>query len=272
MKYDVCVLAVFKNEASFLPEWIDHYLNRNVDHIYLLNDRSTDNSLDVIPKSDKITILHTNDEDAEYDKHWRQEYLYNKYYHYIIQECKWLGVFDLDEFCYSPQEIDFKKLLFYFDKTNFQELIIDWYWFGSNGYEDQPEQIVNSFIKRASLPSKIICRNWPMEKGYHWEWCCKSFAKTKSISNISHHYNKFNFYNKNDYKSIGRNKLFCKNLSDDGIAYINHYIGSKNYYFQNKVIRGSCNNNSYLQKNKAELYREINLNEIIDITLKNQNI
>ena len=25
-KYDVVILAVFKNEESFLPEWLDHYL------------------------------------------------------------------------------------------------------------------------------------------------------------------------------------------------------------------------------------------------------
>lgn len=42
MKYCSSVLGVFKNEATFIAEWIDHYLNRNIDHIYLLNDDSSD--------------------------------------------------------------------------------------------------------------------------------------------------------------------------------------------------------------------------------------
>ena len=46
--YKLSVGALFKNEASILKEWIEHYLHHGVEHFYLINDNSTDNFLDVL--------------------------------------------------------------------------------------------------------------------------------------------------------------------------------------------------------------------------------
>ena len=40
--------AIFCNEAPSLKEWLDHYINRNVDHFYLINDNSNDNFKEVL--------------------------------------------------------------------------------------------------------------------------------------------------------------------------------------------------------------------------------
>lgn len=274
-EYDIAILAVFKNEESFLPEWIEHYLNRNIDHIFLLNDNSTDSSIEIIHKyiyKNKITLLNTNNTSDEIGINWRQQYLYNKYYSYVLQKTKWIGIFDLDEFCYSPYDIDIKNIIKKYDNTDIQELIIDWYWFGSNGYVKQPKNIVDSFVLRSKYPSKIISKlSLISSMGYHYEWCCKSFAKTKHISSLCHHYNRFNYNNKEDYISLGKNKNFNINLSDIDLMYINHYIGSENYYFLNKVTRGSCNNSTILSDNKNKLYNIINLNQVKDDRLSQQN-
>lgn len=275
IKFDVSVLAIFKNEESFLPEWIDHYFNRNIDHIYLLNDNSTDNSVDIINahnNKNSITLLNVAPEDTMHNRSWRQKYLYNKYYFYILEKTKWIGIFDLDEFCYATNELNFKNILNdYQDDTNIQQLIIDWYWFGSNNLYDQPKNIVNSFTKRGLYLSKIISNSNPVIKNiYHQEWCCKSFAKTEHIQELCHH---FNIFNKKNYRY---NLLpffpFNKNLSDDKIMFINHYIGSKKYYFDNKVQRGSCNGDHQIANNKSKLYDYINLNDIEDTRLKDQNL
>lgn len=44
--------TIFKNEALYLEEWINHYLNRKVDHFFLINDKSDDNYLE--PKIDGL--------------------------------------------------------------------------------------------------------------------------------------------------------------------------------------------------------------------------
>ena len=275
-KYDVSILAVFKNEESFMSEWIDHYFSRNIDHIYLLNDGSTDNSIDIIHQhvnKNSITLLHTSQADIEYQETWRQKYLYNKYYSYILQETQWVGIFDLDEFCYSPNEVNFKSILKDYDNSHtVQQLVVDWYWFGSNGFVDQPKNIINSFVKRGLELSKVISEKTPqIKKLYPPNWCCKSFAKTNYIENLCHHYNIFFNMLQKDYCFLPDFE-FNKNISDDGSAYINHYVGSSNYYFNNKVARGSCNKALDITNNKKIIYEYINLNEVEDIRLKNQNI
>lgn len=232
MKYYSAVLGVFKNESSLLTEWIEHYLCRGIDHIYLLNDNSTDDFYDSIRQYiDSGVVTLKNVEKADQDKtiSWRQVYLYNKYYDYILKETFWIGIFDIDEFFYYIKSKNINKNLKIFEKLSYQELLADWYWFGSNNHITQPKNIVESFTKRAKYSS----RHYNFEKeGYHHEWCCKSFAKTKFITKIRHHFNEFNYYGKQNFCSRGKNqfKNFSFNLSKCNLAYINHYIGSEHYY------------------------------------------
>ena len=39
----IAILTCFKNESHILKEWIEHYKNRGIEHIYMINDFSTDN-------------------------------------------------------------------------------------------------------------------------------------------------------------------------------------------------------------------------------------
>lgn len=272
-KYDLAILAIFKNEQSFLPEWLDHYFNRNVDHIYLLNDHSKDSSVDIInshPNKNNITLKHTDLYDLQDREMGRQHRLYNKYFSSCLDDAYWLGVFDLDEFCYSPHETDFKKILFKYNPTDIHELIIDWYWFGSNNQKEQPESIIKTFNKRSIHAAKKVAQDlgiWHL--GYDLEWCCKSFAKTEGIKYIRHHYNHYFYEGK--VHSGSKNRPFSLNLSDEGMMFINHYLGAENYYMNNKVKRGSCNNNQTILANKKTLYNFINLNEIEDNRLIQQN-
>lgn len=276
-KYDLAILAIFKNEESFLPEWLEHYFNRNIDHIYLINDESTDKSVDIILSNkfyDKITLKHTDSFDANLLAEGRQPYLYNKYFSYCLGETRWLGVFDLDEFCYSPETMDIKSLLSEFNSDeSIHELIIDWYWFGSNNYIEQPKEIIKSFNKRSDKLSKHVIRALNIQHlGYGASWCCKSFAKTTNISYIKHHYNDFCFNGHEfAYKGPSVERPFSYNLTDKNIMFLNHYLGSHSYFMQNKVKRGSCNRHSIISKNKKIFYEYLNINDVEDNRLYHQN-
>lgn len=276
-KYDIAILAIFKNEESFLPEWLDHYFSRNVDHIYLLNDNSTDNSVDIILShcnNKNITLKHVNYDDCGFKEVGRQYHLYNKYFSYCLNETKWIGIFDLDEFCYCPEEKDFKKILANYNNNNdIHELVIEWYWFGSNGYVEQPKEIVRSFNRRSEKLAKYVIIDFGIKHlGYGIYWCCKSFGKTDAISKIKHHYNDYSF-NGIDHVYGGPSVLrpFSYNMSDHNIMFINHYVGSVNYFIQTKAKRGSCNNIQKIKENKMIIYPYINRNEIEDNRLFNQN-
>ena len=47
-KYFFSIGAIFKNESHILKEWVEHYLFHGVDHMFLINDKSTDNYLEIL--------------------------------------------------------------------------------------------------------------------------------------------------------------------------------------------------------------------------------
>lgn len=47
-QYDLCVCAIFHNEARFMKEWIDFHKVVGVQHFYLYNNESTDNYQEIL--------------------------------------------------------------------------------------------------------------------------------------------------------------------------------------------------------------------------------
>jgi hypothetical protein len=108
--YKLSVGALFKNEALVLKEWIEHYLFHGVEHFYLIDDASTDNSIDILQEYiDKGVV-------SLFQANWahhpnRQCELYNHYILPHLKETKWLLMVDLDEFMWSPQSINLYDVL-----------------------------------------------------------------------------------------------------------------------------------------------------------------
>ena len=62
---------------------------------------------------------------------FRQAALYKKAYIHITSknESKWVGIFDLDEFLWSPRVVDVKRVLR--EHEDLSVIGINWLWFGS---------------------------------------------------------------------------------------------------------------------------------------------
>ena len=91
--------AMFRNETRCVEEWIKHYLHHGVDHFYLINDNSDDDTVDKLkPYVDRglITLYHV--EEPYYEG--RQRNLYNRLLmpHLKQKDTQWLLMIDLDEF------------------------------------------------------------------------------------------------------------------------------------------------------------------------------
>ena len=102
--------AMFRDEAHILKEWIEHYLFHGVDHIYLINDRSTDNFRPIVApyiEQGRVTMYEAPDIPAD----GKQNKMYNKFFQKHLRATRWFGIFDLDEFLYSPQTINIKEIL-----------------------------------------------------------------------------------------------------------------------------------------------------------------
>ncbi len=148
--YYFAIGAMFKNESHILKEWIEHYLFHGVDHIYLINDNSTDDFIEILqPYIDNGFITLYECEEPYYLG--RQRNLYNRYFmdHVRTKDTKWFGIFDLDEFVWSLRSIDLKSVLKQCEHQG--QIQINQSLFGSNGHIEQPKSVVKGFTRRAPL-------------------------------------------------------------------------------------------------------------------------
>lgn len=252
--YYFSIGAIFKNEAHILQEWLEHYFYHGVEHIYLINDKSTDNFLPILkPYIDKnlVTLYNCEDNSKEIGM---QASKYNKFFHDIIKNSFWFGVLDLDEFLYSPLEIDIKNILKKYENEN--QLHISWVHFGSCGFEKQPSNVVSSFVKRGEYDS---IKNGPDGRYNGF----KSIIKTNGNIKLGIHWH---FYNNSP-----KGKKWKMN---DSPLLINHYaIQSREFWTNIKMTRGDADHyyNDEGWERNMELFHEMDVNDILDERLKKQN-
>lgn len=254
--YYLTIGAIFKNESHILKEWIDHYFFHGIDHIYLINDNSNDNYLTILQqyiKDHKVTLYNTSNEFQGLN---RQNQYYNYFFKKHLNETNWFGVFDLDEFLYSPQDVNIRNIIKKYENEN--QLHINWVHFGSSGFEKQPENVVSNFIYRGEYNSE---KNGPNGRYNSY----KSIIKTNANICLGIH---SHIYNNN---SIGKNVSFNEINTP---LLINHYaIQSKEYWKNVKMSRGDVNKwyNAQGWERDIQLFNQMDVNDILDERLKNQN-
>ena len=251
----IAILTCFKNESHILKEWIEHYKNRGIEHIYMINDFSTDNYLEIIqPYLDAgfITLFNS---DVINNSIERQVLLYTKYFYNIVKEekHKWFFILDLDEFLYSPNEINLNKIIEKYD--NYSQLHIGWHNFGSNSHIEQPNGVVDNFTKRdVYKASKVYISH-------------KSGFKSANFIDFGIH-----------SSNVKGKSLWFKHENDNSDLIINHYsIQSWNHFVNVKINKGCADNwpghPSYLSPSKYKEYFDLrDTNNVSDIRLKHQNL
>lgn len=248
--------AIFKNESHILNEWIQHYLFHGIQHIYLINDNSTDDFMTILqPYIDNgnITLYNCNSDDKYVGV---QDSKYNHFFQKHLCETFWFGIFDLDEFLYSPDSVDIKNILQ--DNENEYLLHINWVNFGSSGFIEQPNNVVSNFVFRGYYNST---KNGPNGRYNSY----KSIVKTNGRIQLGIHTHTYN------NKTVGKNISF--DISNTPLL-INHYaIQSQNFWENIKMTRGDVNHWYDKQgwERNIQLFRDIDTNDVCDERLKNQN-
>jgi hypothetical protein len=246
--YDLVVCAVFKNESHILTEWIEHYLKRDVDHIFLIDDFSTDDYMRKLePYMDKVTLFKN---DIVTKERNRQPMVYEKYLRPILGKTKWMAILDLDEFLYSPTNEKFKDILGRYE--NISQIRVDWLFFGSNAHIKQPVSVVNGFTMRAKFVT---------DKSYY---SFKSIVKTSDFISFGLHIH-----------DVCSQTVHCGYSDNNPPPFvINHYaIQSFEFFMKIKATRGDCDNHfdhSNLKRNET-YFKEYDLNEVVDTRLLLQN-
>lgn len=275
MKYSFSIGCMFKNEAPYLEEWIEHYLKRNTDHFYFINDQSDDKYQHILNKYKKYITVFNVDEDLFFTG--RQMYFYNKFFKGILKDTEWIGVFDIDEYVWSPHSCDFKKCLNFLKINHIDYYRIPMILFGSNKYRNQPQEIVNSFTRRVNFDKDYL-------KFIHKWWQYKNIARADKITNFRIHdfdtvqpckkisQNNLNInanlFRLNHYRLQSEEKWRASLIKTD----INSYIPPDPDNFS-PGLKSGINNNSRLNYRTMELFYQSDLvqNAVEDYNLVDQN-
>lgn len=262
MKHYLSVGVIFRNESMVMKEWIDHYFFHGVDHIYMINDRSEDNYIDILKpylSQGKVTLF---DCSGLPKFRGRQGVAYDACFKPILKETKWLAILDMDEYMYSPSVIDLKQVVCKYE--DYAKLVVNWCWFNSNNQDRQPSSVVGGFTKRAEYGVEIYA---PNPSG---EWTMARTDGPKEILNTSYPIQNFKIH---DHISSGPsiNVSYKSNMENPDLL-INHYaLQSREYWQKVKMPRGDADCWHSDTARNWKWFESLNVGDTDDFRLFEQN-
>lgn len=220
--------AWIKNEAEYLPEWIDFHLYQGFEKFYLYDNNSTDNTKEVLkPYGDKVE-LRTYPTDIDWTKHrknfWVMDTTINEF-----QKHKWLFHHSVDEYMFCPNGTKVKDFLK--DYENYSGLVVPWYLFHSGGQETkQPGRVIDRFTLYMNDPNKHI----------------KTIIQPKNTSSHAGNPHVYNY--KKGWAVFANKRPHDTSKSHHGAIHndtyltdmirINHYLTMSREEYENKMNKG----------------------------------
>jgi hypothetical protein len=241
----LAVCSMVRNESNGIDEWINHYLARGVSHFFIIDDDSDDGCYEILKRHESLGYLTVVVPKMPLSPN-RQNLAYNNFIKPLIGDFDWVAILDADEFLWDSEGFSLPN---YFSNipTEISMVNVPMSDFGDNGLIAQPDNIVNSFTKRAQnikIPTKKYL---------------KSICRTDRLLAIDFH--------------------FC-DVSGDSIIdsdrlKLNHYKLQSLDRWNNLVIpRGSADCTDAGKSRHSEYYFKANsrrMNAVEDFGLINQN-
>jgi glycosyltransferase involved in cell wall biosynthesis len=136
-----------RNESNSIEEWVNHYLVRGVSHFFIIDDNSDDGCYEILKKYENLGYLKVIRPKIPQIPN-RQNIAYNKFIKPLIDNFDWVAILDADEFLWDSGGFSLPDYL-----SNIPNEIsiikVQMSDFGDNGFVSQPDDIVNSFTRRA---------------------------------------------------------------------------------------------------------------------------
>jgi len=261
----LCLVAIFKNESHILEEFIHHYTKQGVDHLFFIDNGSTDNYMDIIKKFNNVTLTIDS-----------TPYMQTKHYNKYVEHCKkynWVLVCDLDEFVYS--RLQFKTIPEYLNtlEDSISQVFIPWKMFGSSGYMNQPDKVIPHFTKRANYNEDNIPGVIQENKDkYSLTKCIVRTKYLKEFCIHSHYTTTNNYIGADNNRFVHPTNLFYKideTILSNSYLHVNHYaIQSYDWFMRIKATRGDADNIQSNHVRNETYFKNYDVNDVEDTELK----
>jgi hypothetical protein len=228
MTVDFAIVAIAKNENSFVEEWINYHRAVGFDRIYLYDNAGPeDESLDFLTEqySDLVTI-------TKLPGPGRQSAAYRHFCEHHRSETRWVAFIDLDEFIVFHKHGNIAGFLSEFEGLG--TIGLTWLMFGHSGHEKRPAGLVmDDYTWRYpfSFPQvKTLCPS-------------SEVTEILSVHNVNHKarlINGFDLDGADKVSVLSEGNRFRADLDTTATVSLNHYFSRSLEDIANKLSRGSA--------------------------------
>lgn len=234
--HDLAVVAIFKDEAPYLKEWIDYHLAAGVDHFYMYDNGSTDNTREILKPYVDAKLV-----DAFYvPGEVMQMPAYNDAVRKFRFATRYMAFLDIDEFIFPKSTQNIVEVVdeILSNEEKAAGLAINWQIFGSNGQEqaDYSKGVLERFTRRAPSDWFEPATRTTLPVGnIH----VKTIANPRQIRYIVNPHYAYYFDGRFAVNSEGGRVTHWGNepILIDKIV-VNHYLTKSKEEFQTKMGRG----------------------------------
>lgn len=262
----LALMAIFRNEAHILDEWIQHYLNEGVEHFYLFNHLSTDHFRVVLKPFLDRNLVEIIDVASDHP----QVPSYNSLRTRIKRESDWLIVCDLDEFIYARRGESIRSYLSHLP-WRVSEVLIPWKNFGSSRHEAQPKGLVSrNFLYRWDYGSADQVVKEPPGNRQSWT---KYIVRTSRMRYLAVHFASVWCGEIVDSSAVAQRRPSGRIQIDEDYLnhahlHLNHYgIQSREFFFTVKANRPDVNAPEKDAIKNTDYFVEFDRNEKFDCEL-----
>lgn len=244
----LAVVAIIKNEAPYLKEWLDFYLTEGVDKVILYDNESTDNVFNVL----NFYIKKGYVDYYRIKGAMRQLDAYNMAVDKYKNRYRYMAFLDLDEYlyCTGHRELFGEIEDFFREKEKAGGLAVNWLCYGSGGHEGKPKGAVvenylyraetqfehNRHVKMVADPKRVLAFVTP-----HNPVCYRGYHNMTESGEVLH-------------------EPFSKKVSVEKFR-VNHYFTKSKEEYMQKMDRGKADSR---KKRTMEDFEIHDRNEVFD--------
>lgn len=146
-RHYLSVVAIMKDEGKNLQEWLQFHRGVGVEHFYLYDNGSTDDTKKLCEGQKDISYFYT-------DMDMCQMACYYNALTAFRDQSRWMAFIDLDEFLFAPGG-DLKDRLKDFEQ--YPGVAVNEVFYGSNGFQKRPAGgVLRNYVRRGERPDAHI--------------------------------------------------------------------------------------------------------------------